>query len=135
MSFFPLGDVYRAKFQKDERVLNMVSSGAYLAIALSFVGMLALSVMNVARRTKEIGIRKVIGSSELEIIKKLLSETFWLVGIASLFAFGISHWLMHQWLSNFALKIDLNPGYYLLSGIFALCIVLLSVSWQSCRVS
>lgn len=135
MSFLPLGDVYRAKFKKDERVLNMVSSGAYLAIALSFVGMLALSVMNVARRTKEIGIRKVIGSSELEIMKKLLGETFWLVGIASLFAFGISHWLMHQWLSNFALKINLNPGYYLLSGVFALCIVLLSVGWQSWRAA
>jgi putative ABC transport system permease protein len=135
MTFTPLGDIYDAKFEKDKRLFRMVSSGAYLAIVLSFVGMLSLTVMNVARRTKEIGIRRVVGSSETEIVGKLLGETLLLVGVASLFAFGVSYYLMSQWLSNFVLKINLHIGYFLFSGFFALAIVLLAVSWQSWKAA
>jgi len=113
----------------------MVSSGAYLAIILSFVGMLSLTVMNVARRTKEIGIRKVIGSSEREIVGSLMGETLLLVSISSLFAFGVSYFLMREWLSNFALKIHMHIGYFLLSGFLAFVILLLAVSWQSWRAA
>jgi putative ABC transport system permease protein len=135
MTFTPLGNIYDAKFEKDQRIFRMVSSGAYLAIILSFVGMLSLTVMNVARRTKEIGIRKVIGSSEREIVGKLMGETLILVSIASLFAFGVSYYLMSEWLSNFVLKINLHGGYFLLSGFFAFAIVLLAVSWLSWRAA
>jgi putative ABC transport system permease protein len=135
MTFTPLSDIYEAKFENDENVYNMVSSGAYLAIILSFVGMLSLTIMNVARRTKEIGIRKVVGSSEKEIMKKLLGETLILVSIASVSAFGISYFLMKEWLSNFAERISLNFGYFLLSGFFAFAIVLLAVSWQSWKAA
>jgi putative ABC transport system permease protein len=135
MTFTPLGDIYNLKFEKDKRVFRMVSSGAYLAIILSFVGMLSLTVMNVARRTKEIGIRKVIGSSEREIVSKLMGETLLLVSISSLFAFGVSYYLMREWLSNFVLKINLHIGYFLLSGFFAFAIVILAVSWQSWKAA
>jgi putative ABC transport system permease protein len=135
VSFTPLGDLYKAKFTKEERVFSMVSSGACLAIILSFVGILSLSLMNVDRRTKEIGIRKVAGSSEREIMVKLLSETLLLVTIASLFAFGVAYYLMRQWLNGFAVRIHLHPGYFLLSGLFAFVIVLLAVSWQSWRAA
>ena len=135
MTFTSLGDIYDAKFEKDQRVFRMVSSGAYLAIILSFVGMLSLTVMNVARRTKEIGIRKVIGSSEREIIGKLMGETLILVSIASLFAFGVSYYLMSEWLSNFVQKINLHIGYFLLSVFFAFAIVLLAVSWLSWKAA
>lgn len=135
MTFMPVSDTYAAKFEKDEQVFNMVSSGAYLAIVLSFVGLLALSIMNVARRTKEIGIRKVVGSSEAGIMGKLLGETMILVAIASVFAFGVSYLLMARWLSNYALKIHLGIGYFLLSGFFALLIAFLAISWQSWRAA
>ncbi len=134
-TYTQLNDIYNTKFERDQRLFRMVSAGAYLAIILCFVGMLSLTVMNVARRTKEIGIRKVIGSSETEIVGKLLGETLLLVAIASLFAFGVSYYLMSDWLNNFALRINLHPGYFLVSGLFALLIVLLSVSWQSWRAA
>lgn len=135
VSFSPLGDLYNAKFNKEERIFSMVSSGAFLAIILSFVGILSLSLMNVDRRTKEIGIRKVAGSSEKEVMWKLLSETLLLVTIASLFAFGVAYYLMREWLNGFAVRIHLHPGYFLLSGLFAFVIVLLAVSWQSWRAA
>ncbi|MBN1820081.1 MAG: ABC transporter permease [Prolixibacteraceae bacterium] len=135
MSFASLDDVYTAKFEKDERAFSMVSSGAVLAIILSFAGMLALSILNVTRRIKEIGIRKVVGSTEFEIMSKLLGETFLLVSIASLFAFGISYLLMTNWLNNFANKINIGVGYFLFSGLFAFFIAFLAVGWQSWRAA
>jgi putative ABC transport system permease protein len=134
-TFIPLGDIYKAKFEKDEQVFSMVSWGTYLAILLSFVGILSLSVLNVERRTKEIGIRKIVGSSEAAIIGNLLAETLLLITIASLFAFGVSYYLLLHWLSHFALKISLNAGYFIISGLLAFVIVLLAVSWQSWRAA
>ena len=135
LSFSSLGDLYNAKFNREERVFSMVSSGAILAIILSFVGILSLSLMNVDRRTKEIGIRKVAGSSEKEVMWKLIRETLSLVTIASLFAFGAAYFLMREWLNGFAVRIHLHAGYFLLSGLFAFVIVLLAVSWQSWRAA
>ena len=135
MSFTSLNDVYAAKFEKDERVFNMISTGAYIAIILSFAGMLALSVLNVTRRIKEIGVRKVIGSTETEIMGKLLGETFILVGIASLFASMVSYLLLKNWLSNFAIKIDIHLSYFLFSGFLALAIAFFAVGWQSWRAA
>ncbi|WP_158867185.1 FtsX-like permease family protein [Maribellus comscasis] len=135
MSFTSLDDVYAAKFEKDERVFNMVSSGAFLAIILSFVGMMALSILNVTRRIKEIGIRKVVGSSEAGIIGKLLGETFLLVSIASVFAFAVSYLLMIKWLSNFATKVNIHMSYFLISGLFAFVIAFFAVGWQSWRAA
>lgn len=135
MSFTLLEDVYAVKFEKDERVFKMVSSGAILAIILSFMGMIALSILNVTRRTKEIGIRKVIGSNETEIIKELLSETIKLVSVASLVAFVVSYFLMKGWLNNFATKVILNMGYFLISGISAFFIAFLAVGWHSWRAA
>ena len=134
-TFIPLGDIYKAKFEKDEQVFTMVSWGTYLAILLSFVGILSLSVLNVERRTKEIGIRKIVGSSEGEIIRNLLGETILLITIASLFAFGVSYYLLLHWLSHFALKISMHAGYFIISGLLAFVIVLLAVSWQSWKAA
>ncbi len=135
MSFTSLNAVYAAKFEKDDRIFSMISSGAFIAILLSFAGTFALSLLNVSRRTKEIGIRKVVGSSETGIIQKLLGDTLILVGIASVFAFGFSYFLMEKWLSNFATKISLSVGYFLLSGLFAFVIAFLAIGWQSWRAA
>ncbi len=135
MSFTSLDDVYSAKFEKDERVFNMVSSGALLAIVLSFVGMMALSILNVTRRTKEIGIRKVVGSSEADIMGKLLGEVLLLVSIASVFAFVVSYLLMGQWLSRFAIRVNVHLWYFLLSGVLTFVIAILAVGWQSWRAA
>jgi putative ABC transport system permease protein len=104
-SQFELKDVYANKFDGEERVMKLVSAGAVMAIVISFIGLLALSILNVNRRKKEIGIRKVIGSSEAEAIWILLSETFVLIGIAISIAFVASYFVMHQWLEGFIARI------------------------------
>lgn len=132
---FQLTDVYANKYTNEERVMKLVSSGAVLAILISFVGLMALSILNVNRRKKEIGIRKVMGSTETQIVKSLLTETFVLIGIATGIAFAFSYMAMQQWLSTFANRIALSPLYFLLSALSALLIAFLAVGWQSWRAA
>jgi putative ABC transport system permease protein len=133
--YFLLTNTFSSKFDNEERVMKMVSTGTILAILISFIGLMALSFMNVTRRTKEIGIRKVMGSTETKVMASLLLETFVLVLVAMLIAFVADYFVMHQWLSNFVNKIHLHVGYFLLSGFFALLIALLAVGWQSWKAA
>jgi putative ABC transport system permease protein len=134
-SHFLLTNTYLSKFDKEERVMKLVSAGAFLAILISIVGLMALSILNVTRRTKEIGIRKIIGSSETKIMVDLLRETFVLVLISTFIAFIACYLFMQQWLSNFVNKIHLHPGYFLISGLIAMVIAMLTVSWQSWKAA
>lgn len=132
---FSIKDIYANKFTNEERVIKLVTTGAVLAIIISFIGLMALSVLNVNRRRKEIGIRKVAGSSEAQVIRTLLTETFVLVGIAIAIAFVGSYFVMQQWLQNFVNRISLGFGYFVLSAIIALAIAFLAVGWQSWRAA
>jgi putative ABC transport system permease protein len=134
-SQFELKDVYANKFDGEERVMKLVSAGAVMAIVISFIGLLALSILNVNRRKKEIGIRKVIGSSEAEAIWILLSETFVLIGIAISIAFVASYFVMHQWLEGFIARIALSPIYFVVSAAFALMIAFFAVGWQTWKAA
>lgn len=133
--YFRLTDNYSSKFGNEERVMRLVSTGAYLAILISFMGLMALSLMNVNRRTKEIGVRKVTGSTVAEVMVTLLRQFIGLVIIACIMAFLPAYLIMQQWLGNFSDKISLHISYFLLSGFFALLIALLAVGWQSWKAA
>jgi putative ABC transport system permease protein len=130
-----VADSYQKKYEKENRVVKLLSSGSILAIMLSLIGLTALSVLNVNRRRKEIGIRKVIGSTEKEIVKSLLSETFILVLISMAIAFICSYSVLHAWLINFAKHINLSPLYFIISGAIAFILAFVSVSYQSWRAA
>jgi putative ABC transport system permease protein len=126
-----LQDIFNQKFSKENRVVKMLLYGTLLAIFLSFTGMFALSVFNVEQRTKEIGIRKVLGGSSIEILKllliKMLKWVVWTMFPAMLTAYI----LMNNWLHNFANKIEIGIIYFLFSGILSLLIAFIAVSVQS----
>jgi len=131
MSHSQLTDVYANKYKNEERVMKLVSSGAILAILISLIGLTALSVLNVNRRKKEIGIRKVIGSTETQVVKALLGETFVLVTISIAIAFILSYIALQHWLINYAKHVSLSPVYFLIAGILAFIIAFIAVAWQS----
>ncbi|WP_346857290.1 FtsX-like permease family protein [uncultured Draconibacterium sp.] len=135
ISKFQLTDVYANKYTNEERMIKLVTTGAGLAIIISFIGLMALSVLNVNRRRKEIGIRKVIGSTETQVVRELLKETFILVLIAIVLAFIGSYFTMHQWLQHFVNRVSISPIYFLISAAFALLIAFMAVSWQSWRAA
>ncbi|NVO20154.1 MAG: ABC transporter permease [Bacteroidetes bacterium] len=131
MHSFQLSDIYNLKFQSENRLLKMVSLGTFQVILISLIGLLALTIINVARRTREIGIRKVLGSSVGLIILRLMKETFILVAIAMFSAFLASDYVMNQWLKGYANRIHTGLGYFFLSGLLTLLVALIATLWQS----
>ena len=130
-----VSDLYAGKFKEEEKTLKMVGTGALLAILLSISGLVALSLLNVNRRTKEIGVRKIMGSTEWQILRILLGQVLVWVFVACLVGFVISYWVMHDALQNFVNRIAITPIYFLGSGLVILVITLLAVGWQSWRAA
>jgi putative ABC transport system permease protein len=130
-SSFSLKNLFNHKYAEEERFFSLVLSGTLLAIFLSFIGMFALSVYNVERRTKEIGVRKVHGSTSSQVVIKLLSDILIWVIIAMVPAFLVAYIAMRQVLTNFANKVELSPLYFLLGGVIALIIATLAISFKS----
>ncbi|WP_027076948.1 ABC transporter permease [Maribacter antarcticus] len=118
-------------FRKEERMTTMITSGSILAIALSCIGLFAISLLIVNQRTKEIGVRKVIGASVANITFLLTKDFLKLVGISFLIASPIAWWFMKEWLQNYPFKIELNMGFFLAAGFLATCIALLTVGGRT----
>jgi putative ABC transport system permease protein len=102
-----------------------------LAIIISSMGLYGLASYTAEQRTKEIGIRKVLGSSVGQIMKMLNKDFIKLVLIANIFAWPISYILAKNWLSNFSYQIDMPLLPFIFSTIIALIIALITVSTQS----
>ncbi len=122
---------FEKKFQEEQRVARLSSVFSILAILLSCMGMFGLASFLAARKTKEIGIRKVLGASVTHIIYLLVQNFFTLVMIAIIIAIPIGWYLSSEWLSNFAYRTELHSWIYILTGLITLAISLLSVGFQS----
>jgi putative ABC transport system permease protein len=122
-------------YEKDERLMNAFSSFSILAIIIASLGLFGLISSMAETKVKEIGIRKVNGARISEILTMLNKDFIILVAIAFVIAFPISWYTLHKWLQNFAYKTELSWWIFGLSGILALGITLLTVSWQSWRAS
>jgi putative ABC transport system permease protein len=102
---------------------------------ISSLGLLSLASISAAQRTKEIGIRKVLGASPLNIVT-IFSMGFlkWIL-IANLIAWPVAYYFMNKWLQEFAYRIDISWWEFVLSGGIALLIVLLTVSFQAIKAA
>lgn len=127
--------IYDYKFQSEERLFNLILSGAILAIFLSFIGMFALSVFNVQKRSKEIGLRKVHGSTSLQVLLKILADILIWVVWAMIPAFLVAIITMRFALSHFANRISLSPIYFILGGMIAILIASIAISFKSIKAA
>ena len=120
------------KLYRNEQLMAKLSNVfAVLAIMISCLGLLGLVMFSAEQRTKEIGIRKVLGASIAQIINLLSKDFLKLVIVAFLIAAPISGFFMHQWLQGFAFKIELSWWIFGLAGTVALSIALLTVCVQA----
>lgn len=87
------------------------------------------------QKTKEIGIRKVLGASIMNIVTNLSKEFILLICIANAIAWPLAYYFMNKWLQNFAYRMDLSVWTFILSGLAAFCIALLTVSYQSIKAA
>ncbi|MBS9461368.1 ABC transporter permease [Flagellimonas sp. 389] len=122
-------------FRKEERMTTMITSGSILAIALSCIGLFAISLLIVNERTKEIGVRKVIGASVTNITILLTKDFLKLVGISFLIASPVAWYFIKSWLQNYPFKIDLNLTFFLVAGLLATGIALLTVGGKTIKAA
>jgi putative ABC transport system permease protein len=126
---------YHMKFAAQERTGKLAAVFASLAIFISCLGLLGLSAFVAEQRTKEVGVRKISGGSVRSAIWLLTVDFFQLVVAAIIMATPVSYYVMHKWLENFAYKTELSWWIFVLAGLLALGIALLTVSWQSWKAA
>ena len=108
---------------------------AGIAIFVACLGLFGLVAFTAERRTKEIGIRKVLGASVSGIVMLLSKDFVKLVLIANVIAWPIAYWAMRDWLANFAYRINLDWQIFALSGGLALVVAVLTVGYQAWKAA
>jgi putative ABC transport system permease protein len=106
-----------------------------LAIAISMSGLLGLAVLLMQQRTKEIGVRKVLGASVAEVVFLLSKEFIAWVVISNIIAWPIAWYAVHKWLQSFAYRIDITVWPFVLAGISAIAIAMVTVSFQAIKAA
>jgi ABC-type antimicrobial peptide transport system permease subunit len=123
------------QYRAERRFTQMFIYAAILAIFLSCLGLFAIAVINITDRFKEIGIRKVLGSSIAGLIWELSKDFMMLVLISIFIAAPFAYYFMEQWLSDFAYRIDIQWWFFALSGFTALVIAFCTISYHAIRAA
>jgi putative ABC transport system permease protein len=128
-------DHFASMYKKDENLASLVSLFSILAIAISCMGIFGLSVFQSEQKIKEIGIRKVLGASTLEVVY-LLTRSFskWVL-YANVLAVPAAYYFLNEWLQNFAYRIEISWWMFVLSGGIALVIAMATVSYQAIKAA
>ena len=122
-------------YHADERTGQIFITFAVFAILIACLGLFGLVTYAAEQRTKEIGIRKVLGARVTSIVSLLSKDFTMLVGIAALIAFPVAWWAMYKWLDTFAYRTEISWWIFLVAGTVALAIALLTVSIQTIRAA
>jgi len=130
-----LDDTFNALYKKDQQSSRLILVFALIAVVISALGLFSLAAFEAEQRTKEIGIRKVLGATVSGIAGLLSKDFLLLVGIAIAVASPIAWWLMSQWLQDFAYHINIGWWMFAASGILALLIALATVSFQAIKAA
>lgn len=126
---------FDSDYRAETRVGHIFGVFAALAIFIGCLGLFGLASFTAERRTKEIGIRKVLGASILVIIRLLIKEFVILIGIANLIAWPFAYFLMRRWLQDFAYRIALGFSVFLIAGTVTFLVALLTVSFLAVRAA
>jgi putative ABC transport system permease protein len=128
-----LDDDLDRQYRSEERWSRIIGFGSLFAILVACLGLFGLGALAVTGRTKEIGIRKVLGASVSSVMVLISKEFAWLVLVAIALAAPAAYFAMSRWLGDFAYRIDIGPGVFLLTGMLVLITALATVSYQSLK--
>ena len=130
-----IDEVLDAHYRSETTLQKVCGVFAAVSILISCLGMLGLIAFAVHKRTKEIGIRKVLGASEGRIVLLLTRNFLWLTAIANLIGWPVAYLLMSTWLNDFAYRIELGPLMFVATGMLTIVIVLATVGGQAWRAA
>ncbi len=122
-------------YQSEQKQATIFTIFACVAIFIACLGLFGLSAFSISQRIKEIGIRKVLGANVGGIVGLLSKDFLLLVGIATLMAFPIAWYAMHNWLKDFAYRIHIQWWVFVLAGVLAACIAFITVSLQAIKAA
>ena len=126
---------FDAQYQADRRFATLFAGFAGIAILIACLGLFGLASFTAQQRTKEIGVRKVLGASVAGIFTLLSKDFLKLVALAFLIAAPLAYVAMQRWLEGFAYRIEIGPGLFVLTGALVLLIALATVSYQSIKAA
>jgi putative ABC transport system permease protein len=134
-TYFFLNEDFNSQYRTEESFGHLFIYFSALALFISSIGLLGLSAYSTLQRTREIGIRKVLGSSVVDIVGLLSGDFLKLVAIAFVIACPVAWWSMHLWLQGFAYRTTLNWYLFLLGGVSALLIASVTISFQAIKAA
>ncbi|HEY8958334.1 ABC transporter permease [Chitinophaga sp.] len=134
-SYSFMDDDFNALYKSENRMGKISLSFSVLAIFIACLGLFGLAAYAAEQRTREIGIRKVLGATATNIVNLLSRDFLKLVMISILFAFPAGWWVMHRWLQDFAYRINIGWQVFGLAALMAVVIALLTVSFQAIRAA
>ena len=130
-----LDETFDLQYKNDEQLATAIGYFTGLAVIIACLGLFALSSLMISRRTKEIGIRKSMGAPTGKIYSMLSWDFLKWILVSVVIASPVAWYLMHQWLETFAYHITLGIDIFLMAGVAAILIALLTVTWQSLRAA
>jgi len=128
-------DQFNKMFMSEELISKLSRTFAILAIFISCLGLFALASYATERRTKEIGVRKVLGASITSITTLLSKDFLKLVVLSCLLAFPLAWWVMHTWLQDYQYRITISWWIFPIAGMVAVLIAILTISFQSIKAA
>jgi ABC-type antimicrobial peptide transport system permease subunit len=130
-----LDDDYARQFQQEERIGKLATVLSALAIFISAIGIFGLAAFAASQRTKEIGIRKVLGASVFNLWRMLSNDFVKLVAVAMLLGTPLGYYLVTQWLQQYEYRVEVSWIIFIITSLFALVITLLTVSYQALKAA
>ncbi len=128
-------DTIKKFYEEEQRTQKLVTAATSIAILISCLGLFGLATLTAFNRTKEIGVRKVLGASVFNITRLLSTEFLSLVLVSVLIASPIAWWMMNKWLQDFVFRIDIEWWMFVIAALAAALIALLTVSYQAIRAA
>lgn len=127
--------LFESQYQNEERLGQIIGYSSILGIFIACLGLFGLASFMAEQRTKEIGIRKILGASILSLVLMLSKEFSKWVIVANIIAWPVAYFAMNKWLQSFAFRTNIGFGIFALSAILALVIAVITVSYQSLRAA
>jgi putative ABC transport system permease protein len=133
--YYFIDSFFEQQYRADELFGKLLSLFSIIAIAVAALGLFGMASLSIVKRTKEIGVRKVLGATVLNILVMLSKSYVRLILISCVFAFPLAYFMTYQWLQGFAYKIDISWWMVLLPGVIVLIATLLTIAGQSMRAA
>jgi putative ABC transport system permease protein len=133
--YFFLDDFFNRQYENERKFGKLFTTFSILAVIVSCVGLFGLSAYTATQRTKEIGIRKALGSTENGIFVLLSQEYLKLIGLSILIASPLVWWVMNSWIQTFPYRTNISPFVFLFSGLMVLAVALVTVSYQTIKAA